>query len=148
MTRIERIKPFIEALSDDAFEDFLAAATYAAGEATIYATLPGQEKAEIRAPRSPASTPARALPYDEVEARLDAKLKQPAKSRRTSILMPRRNWTSQIDYLIADNRHRAAPRISRRVAMDCSRSFLAAHPRTGKYILEMKIWETWIPGTA
>ena len=49
MTRIERIAPFIEALSDDAFEDFLAAASYAAGEAAIYPTLTPQQKAEIDA---------------------------------------------------------------------------------------------------
>lgn len=74
MTRIERIAPFIKALSDDAFEDFLAAASYAAGDATIYATLPAGEKAEIDAAITRLDA-GEGVPYDEVKARLDAKLK-------------------------------------------------------------------------
>jgi hypothetical protein len=74
MTRIERIKPFIEALSDDAFEDFLAAASYAAGDATIYATLPAGEKAEIDAALARLDA-GEGVPYGELKARLDAKLK-------------------------------------------------------------------------
>ena len=74
MTRIERIKPFIEALSDDAFEDFLAAASYAAGDATIYATLSDKDKAEIDTAIARLDA-GEGVSYDEVKARLDAKLK-------------------------------------------------------------------------
>jgi predicted transcriptional regulator len=73
MTRIERIAPFIEALSDDAFEDFLAAASYAAGSATIYATLTSGQKAEIDAAIARLDA-GESVPYDEVKARIDAKL--------------------------------------------------------------------------
>lgn len=78
MSRIDRIAPFIEALSDDAFEDFLAAAAYAASDATIYATLPAGEKAEIDAALARLDA-GEGVPYDEVKARLDAKLKAAAK---------------------------------------------------------------------
>lgn len=74
MTRIERIAPFIDALSDDAFEDFLAAATYAAGKDTIYEKLSGEEKAEIDAAIARLDA-GEGVPYDEIKARLDAKLK-------------------------------------------------------------------------
>ncbi len=53
---------------------------------------------------------------------------------------------SQIDYLIANNAPRAAAHLKTRCDVFFE-SFLAAHPRTGKYIVERKIWETWIPGT-
>lgn len=74
MTRIERIAPFLEALSDDAFEDFLAAASHAARADTIYETLSPSEKAEIDAAiaRLDANE---GVPYDELKARLAAKLK-------------------------------------------------------------------------
>jgi predicted transcriptional regulator len=74
MTRIERIAPYIDALSDDAFEDFLAAATYAAGKDTIYEKLSGKEKAEIDAAIARLDA-GEGVPYDEVKARLDARLK-------------------------------------------------------------------------
>jgi predicted transcriptional regulator len=74
MTRIERIAPLIEALSDDAFEDFLAAAAYAAGKATIYEKLSGKEKAEIDAAMARLDA-GEGIAYDEVKARLDAMLK-------------------------------------------------------------------------
>jgi hypothetical protein len=78
MTRIERIKPFIEALPDDLFEDFLAAASYAAGDATIYATLPDDEKAEIDAALARLDA-GEGVPYYDVKARLEAKLKAAGK---------------------------------------------------------------------
>jgi len=78
MTRIERIAPFIEALSDDAFEDFLAAASHAAGDTTIYATLPESEKAEIDAAMARLDA-GEGVPYDELKARLDAKIKAAGK---------------------------------------------------------------------
>ena len=78
MTRIERIAPFIEALPDDLFEDFLAAASYAASDATIYATLPAGEKAEIDAAIARLDA-GEGVPYDEVKARLEAKLKAAGK---------------------------------------------------------------------
>lgn len=78
MSRIERIAPFIEALSDDAFEDFLAAASYAAGDAAVYATLPESEKAEIDAALARLDA-GEGVSYNEVKARLDAKIKAAGK---------------------------------------------------------------------
>lgn len=78
MTRIERIAPFIEALSDDAFEDFLAAASYAAGDATIYEALSPKEKADIDAAIARLDS-GQGVPYDVVKVHLDAKLKGAAK---------------------------------------------------------------------
>jgi plasmid stabilization system protein ParE len=52
----------------------------------------------------------------------------------------------QIEYLI--DRHAVAAAI--RLEARCNaflEQFLATHPRSGKYIAEAKIWETWIPGT-
>lgn len=90
MTRNERIAPFLEALSDDAFEDFLAAASHAASADTIYKTLSSSEKAEIDAAiaRLDANE---GVPYDEFKARLAVKLKaaglenpvRPTRSGRT-----------------------------------------------------------------
>ena len=74
MTRIERIAPFIEALPDDLFEEFLAAASYAAGDDTIYATLSAEQKAEIDAALARLDA-GQGIPYDDVKARIDAKLK-------------------------------------------------------------------------
>jgi len=74
MTRIERIAPFLEALSDEAFEDFLAAAEHAASADTIYETLSPAEKAEIDAAIARLNAKEGA-PYDELKARLAAKLK-------------------------------------------------------------------------
>jgi predicted transcriptional regulator len=74
MTRIERIAPYLEALSDDAFEDFLAAAVYAAGPETVYASLSHEEKAEIDAAIARLDA-GEGVSYDEVKARLFAKLK-------------------------------------------------------------------------
>jgi hypothetical protein len=73
MTRIERIAPYIEALSDDAFEDFLAAAAYAAGDTTIYAPLSAEDKAEIDAAIARLDA-GEGVPYDEVKARLARRL--------------------------------------------------------------------------
>lgn len=53
---------------------------------------------------------------------------------------------SQIDYLIANNAPQAAARLKARFDAFLE-NFLALHPRTGKLIVEKKIWETWIPGT-
>ena len=74
MTRIERIAPLLEALSDEAFEDFLAAASHAAGSGTIYETLSPTEKAEIDAAMARLDAD-EGVPYDELKARLAAKLK-------------------------------------------------------------------------
>ncbi|MCL4764746.1 MAG: hypothetical protein KJZ80_00755 [Hyphomicrobiaceae bacterium] len=74
MTRIERIAPFLEALSDDAFEDFLAAASYAASSDTIYETLSPAEKAEIDAAIARLDAD-EGVPYSDLKARLAAKLK-------------------------------------------------------------------------
>jgi hypothetical protein len=74
MTRIDQIAPFIEAMSDDTFENFLAAAAQAIRKNTVYSTLSAEEKAKIddaldRLDRG------EGIPYSDVKARLDAKLK-------------------------------------------------------------------------
>lgn len=74
MTRIERIAPYLEALSDAAFEDLLAAASHAAGKSTIYATLSPEDKVEIDAAISRLDA-GEGVPYDEFKARRDAKFK-------------------------------------------------------------------------
>jgi hypothetical protein len=74
MTRIERIARYIEALSDDAFEDFLAAAAHAASPDTIYAKLSPAEKAEIDAAIARLDA-GEGVSYDELKARLAVRLK-------------------------------------------------------------------------
>ncbi len=55
-------------------------------------------------------------------------------------------FESQIDYLIEQHAPRAAARLKSRCD-EFFENFLARHPRTGKYVVEKDIWETWIPGT-
>lgn len=74
MTRIERIAPFLNALPDDAFEEFLAAAAYAASDATLHSRLSTHEKALIDAAIDRLDA-GQGIPYSDVKARLDAKLK-------------------------------------------------------------------------
>jgi hypothetical protein len=74
MTRIERIAPLIDALSDEAFEDLLAAARHAAGTSTVYATLSDGEKAEIDAAISRLDA-GQGISYETFKARRDARLK-------------------------------------------------------------------------
>lgn len=74
MNRIDRITPLIDALPDDVFEDFVAAAAHAAGDATIYDKLAGAEQAEIDAAIARLDA-GEGIPYDTVKARLAAKLK-------------------------------------------------------------------------
>lgn len=74
MTRIDQIAPFIEAMSEDTFENFLSAAAQAVREDTVYSTLSADEKAKIddaldRLDRG------EGISYSQVKARLDAKLK-------------------------------------------------------------------------
>lgn len=52
----------------------------------------------------------------------------------------------QIDYLIRRGAFRPAEQLADRTE-SYLRDFLAAYPRTGKYIPERDIWETWVPGT-
>lgn len=78
MTRIERIAPFIAALSDAAFEELLAGASYAAGDATVYATLTPEQKAEIDAAIARLDAGS-GVPYDEVKARIAEKLRAAGK---------------------------------------------------------------------
>jgi hypothetical protein len=73
MTRIERIAPFIEALSDEEFDELLSAATYAAGDVTVYQLLPDAEKAEIADAINRVDS-GLGIPYADVKARLKAKL--------------------------------------------------------------------------
>lgn len=74
MTRIERIAPYLEALSDAAFEDLLAAASHAAGTSTIYASLSSQDKAEIDAAISRLDA-GEGVSYEEFKVRREAKFK-------------------------------------------------------------------------
>lgn len=74
MTRIERIAPFLEALSDDAFEELLSAASYAATDETVYASLSAAEKDEITAAISRLDA-GQGVSFAEVKAQLAAKLK-------------------------------------------------------------------------
>lgn len=53
---------------------------------------------------------------------------------------------TQIDYLIDRNATQAAGRLKLRCEQFFE-NFLSRHPRTGKYVAEKAIWETWIPGT-
>lgn len=74
MNRIERIAPLLEALSDETFEDFLAAAAHAAATSTIYATLSETEKAEIDEAIASLDK-GEGIAYETFKANRDAKLK-------------------------------------------------------------------------
>ena len=74
MNRIDRIAPLIDALPDDVFEDFVAAAAHAAGDATVYAKLSKAERAEIDAALARLAS-GEGVAYDSVKARIAAKLK-------------------------------------------------------------------------
>jgi hypothetical protein len=74
MSRIERIAPFLEALSDETFEDFLAAAAHAASASTIYAGLSDGDKAEIDEAIASLDK-GEGIPYGTFKATRDAKLK-------------------------------------------------------------------------
>jgi hypothetical protein len=73
MTRIERIAPFLEALSDEEFDELLSAASYAAGDTTVYQTLSPAEKAEIGAAIDRLDA-GMGVSFAELKARLKAKL--------------------------------------------------------------------------
>ena len=53
---------------------------------------------------------------------------------------------AQIGYLIERDALVAAARLKARCD-DFFETFLAHHPRTGKFIAERQMWEIWIPGT-
>ena len=53
---------------------------------------------------------------------------------------------SQVAYLLDNHAVLAAARLKARCDAFFE-TFLARHPRTGKYIAERDVWETWIPGT-
>jgi hypothetical protein len=73
MTRIERIAPLLEALSDEEFEQLLSAASYVVGDRTIYHTLPPGEKAEIDSAIARLDR-GEGVEIQELNARLRAKL--------------------------------------------------------------------------
>lgn len=53
---------------------------------------------------------------------------------------------SQFEYLVQQGAMQAANRLAAR----CDAFFenvLGRHPKTGKYVAEKDIWETWVPGT-
>jgi plasmid stabilization system protein ParE len=52
----------------------------------------------------------------------------------------------QLDFLLERHAVGAAIRLESRCS-DFLERFLASHPRTGKFIREAEVWETWIPGT-
>ena len=74
MNRIDRIAPIIDALPDDVFEDFVAAAAHATSDETIYAKLSAAERAKIDAAIARLDA-GEGVSYDTVKARIDAKLK-------------------------------------------------------------------------
>jgi len=76
MNRIDRIAPLISALSDDVFEDFLAAARYAAGDTAIYASLPETEKAKLDAAVARLDA-GHGVDYGLVKTRMESELKEP-----------------------------------------------------------------------
>ena len=53
---------------------------------------------------------------------------------------------AQIDYLTSRGAFRPAEQLADRIE-GFLRDFLAAYPRTGKYIPERDLWEIWSPGT-
>ncbi len=52
----------------------------------------------------------------------------------------------QIDYLLEQHARAAAARLEAR-CMAFLETFLVTYPRSGKFIAEASVWETWIPGT-
>ena len=74
MNRIDRIAPLIDALSDDVFEDFVAAASHAADSETVYASLSEVERAKIDAAVARLNV-GQGVPYSDVKSRIDIKLK-------------------------------------------------------------------------
>lgn len=74
MTRIERIAPFLNILSDEEFDEFLSAASYTASTATVYETLPSSERDEIAAALARLNS-GQGVGFDDVEARLASRLK-------------------------------------------------------------------------
>ena len=56
------------------FEDFVAAASYAAGTETVYATLSDSERAKINEATARLDA-GKGVPYSDVKARIAAKLK-------------------------------------------------------------------------
>ncbi len=74
MNRIDRIAPLIDALPDDIFEDFVAAAAHAASDDTIYAKLSAVERANIDAAIARLDA-GEGVSFDTVKARIDAKFK-------------------------------------------------------------------------
>lgn len=52
----------------------------------------------------------------------------------------------QLDYLVDRSAVAAAARLEARFSSFLEQ-FLSAHPRSGKFVAEAGIWETWVPGT-
>ena len=76
MSRIERIAPFLNNLSDEEFDEFLSAASYAASTATVYETLPASEKDKITAALARLDS-GHGVSFEDVKARMAARLKSP-----------------------------------------------------------------------
>lgn len=74
MTRIERIAPFLSVLSDEEFDEFLSAASYAASSTTVYETLPASEKDKISAALARLDS-GQGVSFKDVKARMTARLK-------------------------------------------------------------------------
>ena len=74
MNRMDRIAPLIDALPDDVFEEFVAAAKHAASDETIYANLAPTERTRIDSAIARLDA-GEGVGYEVVKARMAAKLK-------------------------------------------------------------------------
>ena len=74
MSRIERIAPFLNNLSDEEFDEFLSAASYAASTGTVYETLPASEKTKV-AEAIARLDAGRGVSLEDVKVRMAARLK-------------------------------------------------------------------------
>lgn len=54
---------------------------------------------------------------------------------------------NQLDYLVAAGAPRAAEALARRIQQFLVNT-ISAYPRTGLYLQERGLWESWIPSTA
>ena len=107
MNRIDRIAPLIDALSDDAFEDFVAAAAHATGSTTVYATLSDAERAKIDAATARLDA-GEGVPYSESQGPARRQAQESWRMRITFDPRAADDLISQIDYLIDRDAPQAA----------------------------------------
>jgi plasmid stabilization system protein ParE len=58
----------------------------------------------------------------------------------------RRDLSRQLQYLIDHDARSSARQLEQRL-ISFVENVLAAHPRTGAFLVHRDLWETWIPGT-